>query len=491
MASKKNKNPKWVLPKLMVFYVLLIFPSQLAFGQKTITNEEFKKDLASAKKNIEKYHLGLYYYESQQDFDSRYEAIIENLPEKLSILEAYRLTNEFTSGMRDLHTSTILPKNFIEKKDRKSLPLTIRKVGEKFYIHFNMSSDSSLIRGSEVISIDGVSINKDFESFQNLWGTDNGNETSKKYYSERLFARNYNYIYGIKDSVNVAFKKPQNDSVFVKKIAFETPKEATKILNQRYKNVSRKNLNFKILDSLNHIAYLDVLSFKEKGNKFDFPQHRFKKLLKKHFKAIEKNEIEHLIVDFRFNGGGLINNISRITKYIAPEPFEIIDNTYIKKASFLKIFPPYFVLPYIAGRFIFKKLDDDTFIRVGSKKRMTKLAKKYHYDKKIYVLMDGGSYSATTFTIGLWKDMNRATFIGMQPGGANWGSFAGQWKDIKLPNSKLKVHIPLMKIIHAQPNKTTQTFFVEPDYYVEQSFDDFIKRKDAQLNFALDLIKNK
>lgn len=105
--------------------------------------------------------------------------------------------------------------------------------------------------------------------------------------------------------------------------------------------------------------------------------------------------------------------------------------------------------------------------------------------------MDGGSYSATTLTIGLWKDMNRATFVGNTVGGANWGSFAGQWKDLKLKNSKFKVHIPLMKLVHGHPNKTNKTFFVEPDYYVDQSFEDFFRRKDSPMDFVLDLIKNK
>lgn len=462
----------------------------MTLAQKTISKEKFTKDLASTKKNLEKYHFGLYYYENKEDFENRYADIIKNLPEKLSVLEAYRLMNQFTGGIKDLHTATLLPKNFIAKKDRKTIPLTFRKIGDKFYLHFNMSSDSTIIRGLEVLSIDEVPINQDFEAFQKLWGTDNGNESSKKYYGERLFTRNYNYIYGIKDSVKVEFKNTKNDSLFTKKIGLESAKNSTKALNQRYKNVSRKNLSFKILDSLQHIAYMDVLSFKEKGNRFDFPQHRFKKMMKRNFKTIEKNEIEHLIIDFRFNGGGLINNISRLTKYVAPEPFTLIDSTLMKKAAFNQIFQPYSIIPYIIGRTIFKKTNADTFVRTSLGKKKIKLAKKYHYDKKIYVLMDGGSYSATTFTIGLWKDMNRATFIGMRPGGANWGSFAGQWKDVKLPNSKLKIHIPLMKIVHAQPNKTTTSFFVEPDYYVEQSLEEFLKRKDAQLNFALDLIKN-
>jgi hypothetical protein len=476
---------------LKVFYsvcVCLVF-SNLCFAQKKISKEDMTEDFRKLKNQLEKLHQGLYFYETRGDFESRYAEIIHNLPDSLDQLQAYFALNKLIVGMKDLHTSVFFPSKIVAKEKNKTLPMVVRSNSGKFYIHLNGSTDSTILRGQELISVDKKPVAEILELSKEFWGTDNGNQNSKKYYSERYLGRNISRLYGFKDSLTLELRHPQKDSIYYRKIATELAKTSSKIMAKRYKNINRKNLSLKIVDSLNHVAMMDVLSFTEKGSKLDFNNFRFKRLLKRNFKEIEKNNIQHLVVDFRFNGGGLIANTKRITKYVAQEPFSLADSVKLTNAAFKRIFPPMVFTNYIIGRMIFKKQADGSFLKMT--KRGIKPTKKYHYGGKIYVLTDGGSYSATTLTIGLWKDMNRATFVGNTPGGADWGSFAGQWKDLKLKNSKIKVHIPLMKLVHAHPHQTNRTFFVEPDYYVEQSFDDFSKRKDSQLNFVLDLIKNK
>ena len=471
---------------LTLFFMAL---SLVAFAQKTISKQELTEDFVQLKGQLEKLHLGLYHYETKEDFEKRYTKTIGDFPDSLTVTEAYLALNGFVGGLQDLHTSVFFPKNYFPKDKNKALPIVIRKKGDKFYIHLNGSTDSTIRRGEEIISVDKIPVKETFEKSRDLFGTDKANQNSKNFYAERYFARNTNVLYGMKDSMLLELRNTKKDSVYFRKIQTELSKNSNKILAKRYKNINRKNLNFKIIDSLNHIAVMDVVSFSEKGNKLDFHHLKFNNLVKKNFKSIQDNHIKHLIIDFRFNGGGLLTNTKRITKYVANGPFVATDSIKLSRGGFNKIFPPYLFTNYLLGRLVFKKQTDGSYLRTSKKPNLP--TKKHHYAGKIYVLMDGGSYSATTLTIGLWKDMNRATFVGSTVGGANWGSFAGQWKNLKLKNSKFKVHIPLMKLIHSHPNKTNTTFFVEPDYYVEQSFEDFMNRKDSPLNFVLDLIKNK
>jgi Peptidase family S41 len=474
------------LNKVIFLYLIFLIPS-FVFAQKKVSKSDFQKELQYTKAQIEKYHLGKYHYQTKENFEHIFKKTNENLPDSLSLNEAFQRSTTLVSSIKDLHSSVSLYK---PGKNTKYFPFYVRKFNSDFYIHYNVSKDSTLMRGMQIISINGVKMIDIFLQLRTLYGADNNNQVSQNYYAERSFMRYYRLISEPQDSLLVEFKAISPDSVFIKKIATATNDDINKTLIKRYKNSTRPNMKFSVLDSVQKIGFLDVSSFTLKGNKFDIFQFKFKKELRKKFKEIRKKGIEHLVIDFRANGGGLVQNIARITRYVAKEPFNLEDSIIMYKQTLRMKYPWYSIGPAIFSKFYFKNLDSNRVVHLSSQKRMYKPVKNNHYKGKIYVLMDGGSYSATAFTIGLWRDMNLATFVGTAPGGANWGSFAGQWKNLKLKKSGLGVRVPLYKIVHAQKNKVTSSFTVQPDYFVNTSFEDFKKRKDSQVSFVLDLIRN-
>jgi hypothetical protein len=475
---------------LLTFLTSFIFSScEPLFAQKYFTKQQIEKEINITHDWLKKYHMGLYYYESENDFLNRKLNIINKIKDSVETREAYALLAELVSGLKDLHTGVYLPKKTL-KENKLLVPLVLRKYNGKHYIHFNESTDSTINRGIEILSINNKKIS-DYESeFKSLYGADNDNAFSKNYYSTRSFSRFYNFLNKKADSLLITLKS-KNDSVFYKKIAFEKPETINKMLGKRYKNNIRKNFDYKILDSLNKIAKLDITSFSLKKNKFDLMQIGYKSKLNNRFKKIENSNIEHLILDLRGNGGGSIINIRRLVKKLSQEPFKMLDSSLAKKATIKKLMPPFMVIPYVPFRLGYKELDSTTLVKTYHNSKLIKPSKNHNYKGKLYVLMDGGSYSATVFTIGLLKDLNRATFIGTPPGGANWGSFAGRWLVKTTPYSKTRIRIPSFKFVHAQPNKVNSTFLVEPDYFVEINFTDFLNNKDTIINFTTQMIKSR
>jgi hypothetical protein len=476
--------------KNITLFVLFFGATNFSFSQKLISKEEFNKDLNFLFQKLEKHHLGYDYYLSAEELNKEKDILINSLPDSLDQRTAFLKTSYLISLLKDLHTSVLLPKE-LSQKNEKVLPFVLRKFEDRFFIHYNVSNDSTLIRTSEVISIDSEKVYTIYQNLKNLYGTDNGNDISKEYYAERAFYRYYYLLEGNKDSVLIAFKINDDSLAVSKKIATVASKDFSKLLVSKYKNATRKNMNFVVLDSSAKIAKLDITRFMHKYNVFDVNQLKFKKDLKKAFKQASNEKIENLIIDLRANGGGYIPNVGRLISYLSPEKFNLIDSMTFKKESYFKIFPIYSLFPPVVAPILFSRNKNKDFILRNSFKKSIKPKRKYRFDGQVFVLMDGGSYSATTFTIGLLKSLNRATFIGTRPAGANWGSFAGTWTTATLPFSKVKARIPLYKIVHAQKNQSNASFFVEPDFYVEQNFEDFKIRKDTQIEFTIELIKNK
>jgi hypothetical protein len=118
------------------------------------------------------------------------------------------------------------------------------------------------------------------------------------------------------------------------------------------------------------------------------------------------------------------------------------------------------------------------------------------FSGKLYVLADGMTFSAGTAYVStvryeLRKKGQFVKFIGEEPGddfNAGVGS-SGTSATIVLPNSKIKVNIPLLgggDVPYSNKEK-----IVLPDYRVLPTAKDLAEGNDVELNFTQDLIRKK
>ena len=122
---------------------------------------------------------------------------------------------------------------------------------------------------------------------------------------------------------------------------------------------------------------------------------------------------------------------------------------------------------------------------VGSREKQN--AENY-FDGKIYVIINGGSFSASCILSSSLKANPNITFVGEETGGAFNGTVAGLMPIVDLPNSKIPLRLGLMDIKTInQTDVIGRGIF--PDFEIPLTVDDKVNNRDPQLDWILNDIK--
>ena len=105
------------------------------------------------------------------------------------------------------------------------------------------------------------------------------------------------------------------------------------------------------------------------------------------------------------------------------------------------------------------------------------------------MLMNGGSFSTTCEFLSNLRDKKRGIFVGEEAGGGFYGNTSGPSVLITLPNTKVRVRIPLrtyyLAVKDGQPNRS-----ILPDYEVKPTISDLLSRNDPVMQQAIKLARN-
>ena len=194
------------------------------------------------------------------------------------------------------------------------------------------------------------------------------------------------------------------------------------------------------IDSVNHTAFMDLASF---GRGY-----RLKKFFKRSFKNLQKNDIGHLIIDVRGNGGGSVTNSTNLSRYIADHNFKVGDSLYaitkrkkygghIQNDFWNRMFITFFARKRRDGYYHFGYFEKHYF----------KPKKKNHFDGKVYILIGGNSFSATTLFVNAVMEQDNVIVVGEETGGGAYGNTAWLIPDVTLPETGVRFRLPLFRLV--------------------------------------------
>ncbi len=471
---------------------------------QTYSSEQVREDIGFLKNQLIKLHPDPYKYVKKEQFDSLFEAINTHIVGRYTLRETYFTALPLVQAIRCGHTFLIPDKRLLSKNTSyderpKYFPLSVRLINDRLFVARNYSAEKKINRGTEILEIDGQPIKKILENLEKIsfYNGDGINPTARKYYTVREFRKLYYLWKGEESSFLIHYKKSEQDKPKTIKLDAQNAFFMEKMLETRYPDVDEDTtgiVSYRLVDSVQKVAMLDVRSFMyDLGS---FSKGNFEGETRKIFRKLSENKIENLILDLRGNSGGVLEYSIFLLRFFANQPFEgyklgFKNESLQKLKQDYKKFEAYYAkeaTSRLNNEFTIKSKDGYLESKYQTKQRPHD---EFRFDKNVYVLMNGGTFSAAALVVSKLHNMGIGTYVGMACGGAYDGCSAAQFSKIQLPNSELEISIPLGRIQYAVDAEKYKKNILEPDFEVNTNVDDFLKNEDTVLKFTLNLIKNK
>jgi len=459
-----------------------------------------QKDYSVYQQILEEAHPGIYWYTTKDSMDHYFDWGRQQLKDSLTEPEFRKVLSYVTSKINCGHTSVRSSKTYSKYLDTvcisRLFPLSLKLWDDTAVVAANLNRrDSVLTRGVMINKINGRSIKEIVDTCFEYIPTD-GYNTTHKYQSlsnRGYFGSLYSSIFGLTESYKIEYTdstgRVKNTTIRPYYPAADTLSRSivrpTRPLPQpsrkERKERQRNSVRLLKIDSTSHVAMMDLNSFGQ--------GYGLKGFFRKSFKALKKNDIDHLIIDVRGNGGGSVTNSTQITRYLSHERFKVADSLYAvaKKKKYSKYIKNDFFNRLFMTFFASRKKDGYYHFRYFEK-HYFKPKTKNHFNGQVYILTGGNSFSATTlFASSLIKQEN-VTVVGEETGGGAYGNSAWLIPDVTLPNTGVRFRLPLFRlVIDKETPKVGKG--VQPEVESKPTIDAIKRGVDYKLQKAMELIE--
>lgn len=499
--------------KKLISFIICLFPL-LTWGQqsdsllqKQLTVSELQEDFQFYREMLEETHPALYRYTPKAIMQARLDSMEKLLNQPMFVYDFYQLLAAFNADIRCAH-SAIVPARKLRPymmKSIKTLPFYCYPIDGKQYLLFNGSADERIQPGFELTHINGRSYQEIAERIRRYtWADGYAQAPKEKLLEGTLFGMMYYLLIEQTDQFDCTFKDLEGKSISVQVPAQQfmyTQQHFKKNpVNQEVLRVYKKNpaaWSLTMLKDMPHTAVLRMGKFgHKKAASDDEAQQVIRGFLDDAMKKIHKKNIQHLIVDVRYNSGGWDIMGVELLSYLMKQ--DTIIDYYEKLHAVMNSskFLAYSDLANVSPEEIKAelKLQKDGTFRLRPSYNLSLQAyrsKSNRFTGQVYILMDKNTGSSGSEFTAVAKSYNIGTFVGEEVGGAYEGGNGSTFIDMVLPNSKFYVRSPLVYYQNAVTPVSEKGRGTLPDYEVTPLPEDLLIRYDRQMEFVKGLIREK
>jgi hypothetical protein len=486
---------------LILFSVLLLI---LTGGQFLVSQEsgktpsdpeqrfeilQLKEDFSLLRATLEEGHAGLYFYTTKEEMDSLFDHLFDGLDHPMTELEYYGYLAPLIAGINDGHTGMMFSQDYDKYLQNHPIlmPFKLLFIDGKTFLFRNYSENEDVELGGEVVSINGHPMSEILAKMLAVQPSDGHNVTSKyrRLENTTTFGRGYIQFYGITTSFHIVYLSPKDGMKKELRVKGLKQEELMQIFSQRYPEAAQNRLPIE-LEYRGDVAILTIRTFSfgaYRTANISFPH-----FLKKTFRELSDKNIPYLIIDLRDNGGGEDLWGRLLFSYLMDKPYMYYNFLEVNRTTFS-------FLAHTDAPDITKMLQKRTqknergtydilvHSNLGEQKPL-----KPTFLGKVYVLINGRSFSGSGETTSLMHYHKKAVFVGEECGAGYYGNTSGLMPTLTLPQTKLRFRIPMVRYHMAVSSYDYPDRGIIPDYPFTRTIQDHLNGKDTEMDFVLDLI---
>ena len=448
-------------------------------------------DFDLTRKALEEAHSGLYRYSSKAEMDRMFDAERAKLNRPLTKAEFMAVLIETLAQIRCGHTG-LTPDEETQKElaGARMFPLRITVEGRRLIVQSNDTPDDRTIRpGMEIIEINGRKPVDILNRILPKLAADGDIETGKRVRLQRNFGQNYWLFVEKTEDFTVRARDAAGTTVTSKLLGVED--------SNRKKNLTHNPMNAELQASIGKLEWSsenlamrflkdpDIAEIHIGG----FGGSKYPQWMEDTFRTLREKGTRALIIDLRGNGGGADMYGAMLVSYLTDKPFRYFDHIDVKTIN-----PSFKEHSDWSGNEV-RLREGMTVNPAGGFLVTAKLHPgvaeqppgKYPFLGKVFVLIDGATFSTAADFCAVAHHLKRATFIGEETGGAYYGNNSGMQTIVTLPNSKMRVRVPMYEYWNAVPGYDGKRRGTRPDHVVETKVANLLRGVDEQLELALKL----
>ena len=404
--------------------------------------KELKEDFIQLREALEADHCNLYEYTSKEKFDSLFDRQFNLIDHPMQYPEFFRVLSPINNNIGCMHSNVWMSGSFWQYGKDNLFPLQVKLIEGNAVVSGYYSDTAQIPLGSIILEINSVPIDKIMNDLKNSYSSDGLNKQFQIAQVEKRFPMAYARYYGFPEKYEVMYALPGRKTWARKELIPADIQSVRKIV---FKNFNYPPLSVKIIEYKN-TAVIRIPSFIF----YDRVKY-FTNFLDSSFSLIRNKEIKNLILDLRGNDGGDPFCAVPLFSYLEKEPARYFAKEYGRYSDFAKPIP---------------------------------LAEN-NFSGKIYTLIGKHCGSTNGHFCALLKYNRIGKLVGEEAGSTY--KCNARSKEFNLENTGMIINIA-RAAFSAAVEGMDRTKGIDPDYYVEQTYKDYLDGRDTVMDYTLKLI---